>query len=140
MDKLGDVIYYLADKLGRIESRTKLVKLLFLIDTESKKEINKTLTGINYIYHFYGPYSEDIIHKAIEMDGEEVREVYNPILERYEYHKGEKERDLSFDEKELEILENVLEKYGTKSTQEIKNIVYSTDEVKGKRPGEIILT
>jgi len=85
-DKLRDVILYFLNRLGVIESRTKLVKLLYLADVEAKKKLDRTITGLNYIYHFYGPYAPEIIEKVLEMNGEEIREIYNPLYDRYEYY------------------------------------------------------
>jgi len=137
-DKLRDVIYYFADKLNIIESRTKLVKLLYLADVKAKEKLGRTITGLRYIYHFYGPYAPEIIEKALEMDGEEIREIYNPFFDRYEYHRGEKEREVNLDPGEIEILNEVIEKYGRKSTNDVKEAAYNTEQMKRANPGEII--
>jgi len=137
-DKLRDVIYYLISKLGIIESRTKLVKLIYLTDVEAKKELGKTISGLTYVYHFYGPYAPEIIEKALEMDGEEIREVYNPFFDRYEYIKGEKEREIELSKEEVEVLDKIIEKYGKLGTNDVKEIAYKTEQMMQTKPGEII--
>ena len=137
-DKLRDVIYYLTSRLGVIESRTKLVKLLYLSDVEAKERLGRTITGLRYIYHFYGPYAPEIIEKALEMDGEEIREVYNPLFDRYEYYAVKEEIDVGLDPDEIEVLNEVIKKYGRMSTSEIKEVAYNTEQMKKVEPGEII--
>lgn len=137
-DKLRDVIYYLTSKLGVIESRTKLVKLLYLADVEAKEKLKRTITGLKYIYHFYGPYAPEIIEKAHEMDGEEIREVYNPLFDRYEYYAVKKEREVDLDRDEIEVLNEVIKKYGRMNTSEIKEIAYDTRPMLKAEPGDII--
>lgn len=137
-DKLRDVIFYLISKLGVIESRTKLVKLLYLADVEAKEKLDRTITGLTYIYHFYGPYAPEIIEKALEMDGEEIREVYNPLFDRYEYYAVKEEADVDLNPDEIKILNEVIKKYGRMNTNEIKEVAYNTKQMKRVEPGEII--
>ena len=138
-DKLADAIYYLVNKLS-IESRTKLIKLLYLADSLAKKKLGKTITGVKYVYHYYGPYSHDIILKAIDMSTNgEIIEVFDPVKNRYIYRKGVKSRNLELNPKEVEILDEIIENFGKLSIQEIKNRAYDTDEMKRSKPGDIVL-
>jgi len=142
-DKLRDVIYYLISKLGVVESRTKLIKLIYLADVEAKKKLGKTITGLTYVYHFYGPYTHEIVEKVLEMDGEEIREVYNPFLDRYEYYAlgGEVDDNVNvgLDQNEIEVLDEVIEKYGKMSTSEIKEEAYNTEPMRKANPGDKII-
>ncbi len=137
-DKLRDVIYYFVRKLGVIESRIKLVKLLYLADVEAKEKLGRTITGLKYIYHFYGAYAPEIIEKALEMDGEEIREVYNPIFDRYEYYPVKEEIKVNLGPDEIEVLDEVIRKYGRLNTGEIKEVAYNTKPMLNAEPGEII--
>ncbi len=140
IDKLADAIYYLVDKLGRIDSRTKLVKLLYLADNLAKKRLGNTITGIKYIYHFYGPYCHDIIFKTVEMSSNgEIVEEYDPFYDKYWYYKGNVNRQIKLSNDEIKILDEIIEKYGKLKLDEILKIVYSTDEMKKAKPGEIVL-
>ena len=139
-DKLADAIYYLVDKLSIIESRTKLIKLLYLADRSAKERLGRTITGVKYVYHYYGPYSHDIILKAIDMSANgEITEVFDPVKNRYIYCKGVKSRNLEFSSKELEILDEIIENFGKLNTREIKNKVYETEEMKRSKPGDTVL-
>jgi len=139
-DKLGDAIYYLVSKVGCIESRTKLVKLLYLADNLAKDKIGRTITGIRYVYHFYGPYSHDIIFKAVEMDSRgEIVEDYDPFYDRYIYYKGNVERRIELSDDEIKILDVVIEKYGKLRLDDILKEAYNTERMKRAKPGDIIL-
>ena len=137
-NKLRDVIYYLVNKLRFIESRTKLVKLIYLADVRAKNKIGRTITGLTYVYHFYGPYAPQIIETALEMDGEEIKEIYNPYFDRYEYIKGEQDKEIKLTEEEIKVLDEIIEEYGKLSTNDIKERAYQTEPMKKAKPGEII--
>lgn len=137
-DKLRDVIYYLIDKLGFIESRTKLVKLIYLADVEAKNELGRTITGLTYVYHFYGPYAPEIIETALEMDGEGIKEVYNPYFDRYEYIKEGQDIEIGLTKEEIKVLDKIIEEYGRLRTNDIKEKAYQTEPMKRAEPGKII--
>jgi len=137
-DKLRDVIYYLINKLGSIESRTKLVKLIYLADVEAKEKFGRTITGLTYIYHFYGPYAPEIIETALEMDGDEIKEIYNPFFDRYEYIIGERGKEVGLSHEEIKVLDRIIKKYGKLGTNDIKEMAYNTDQMRSAKPGEII--
>lgn len=43
---------------GGNATKTKLLKLLYLADLEHFRDVGKTLTGFNWIFHFYGPWTD----------------------------------------------------------------------------------
>lgn len=45
--------------------RTKLVKMLYLLDCEYYRYVGRTLTGADWIFHHYGPYARDLV-EAVE--------------------------------------------------------------------------
>jgi hypothetical protein len=44
---------------GGFATKTKLLKLLYLADIESFRDSHNTLTGFDWIYHLYGPWSRE---------------------------------------------------------------------------------
>jgi hypothetical protein len=50
--------------------KTKLVKLLYLIDVEYQRRFSRKLTGLDWVFYHYGPYSPaiDEILKQIDLD------------------------------------------------------------------------
>jgi hypothetical protein len=61
-------------------TRTKLVKLLYLLDVRAWETIGRTLTGVEWIWHHYGPYSPTVVEvcKRMSSTGElEAEETSN---------------------------------------------------------------
>ncbi len=53
-------------------NRTKLVKLLYLIDVERVRGRGRPLTGLRWIFFHYGPYAYELIDTLTEMEGREL--------------------------------------------------------------------
>lgn len=73
MDNLSDLLAYIITKLVDMDcafGKTKLVKLLYLIDVETYKVKSRTFSGINWIFYHYGPYAFEIDEalKQLEID------------------------------------------------------------------------
>jgi len=48
-------------------TKTKLMKLVFLVDYEYYRRYKRTLTGATYVKYFYGPFSKEIAEILDEM-------------------------------------------------------------------------
>jgi uncharacterized protein YwgA len=67
IEKISEIIAFVISIFnGEIDSKTKLVKLLYLIDVVFARKYKKTFSGISYKSYYYGPYSEDI-EKALKL-------------------------------------------------------------------------
>lgn len=53
-------------------NRTKLVKLLYLIDVERVRSRREPLTGLDWTFFHYGPYALELIDTLEEMEGNEL--------------------------------------------------------------------
>jgi hypothetical protein len=53
-------------------NRTKLVKLLYLIDVERVRSRREPLTGLEWVFFHYGPYAFELIDALQAMEGAEV--------------------------------------------------------------------
>jgi|Deesub1362A_J573_1020465.scaffolds.fasta_scaffold01370_22 uncharacterized phage-associated protein len=146
--KLQMVIYYLVKKLGPNLTRTKLVKLLFLIDYIAKKGkkygIGRSITGTKYYYYHYGPFSREIIDTLREMQGYEIVEtdIGRPeeFSSYYIYMEGYRPRiKIDFPPEEQKIIDLVCDKYGYYSLNDLLEIVYSLEEMKKAKPLDIVL-
>jgi hypothetical protein len=61
IERIGEIIAYVLQLAGgEIFSKTKLVKLLYLLDVMKSREQQGCFTGISFKSYYYGPYSEDI--------------------------------------------------------------------------------
>ena len=137
--KTQEVILYLMHMLGgHVESRMKLIKLLYFIDKEAKEKLSSKITGATYIYHYYGQYSKEIIHAIQELkDNGKITEIYVPDPGRFEYLLAEKRTKFKLSDREKAIINKVLKEYGDKDSLELKKIAY--EDLKNKRPGEVVL-
>jgi hypothetical protein len=50
-------------------NRTKLVKLLYLIDVECVRARRETVTGLDWVFYHYGPYAFELIDTLEAMEG-----------------------------------------------------------------------
>jgi hypothetical protein len=53
-------------------NRTKLVKLLYLIDVERVRGHREPLTGLDWVFYHYGPYAFELIDTLEEMEGSDL--------------------------------------------------------------------
>lgn len=139
--KLDAILYQIIKSLPHRLNRTKIVKLCFIIDLVNKEIHGKTITGINYKYLLYGPYSDEIINSIRVMDGFEIIERENGDGS-YSYFQGNKplfDPSDILNEKELEITNKVIEKFGPQSLKSILDYVYNLDTMKKHNQLEIVL-
>ena len=67
---LRDLIAHVISELGELDAsfgKTKLVKLLYLIDVEDYRRFGRSLSGLEWVYYHYGPYAFDIDGALSEM-------------------------------------------------------------------------
>ena len=58
-----DLVSYVVQRVQEREgelSKTKLVKLLYLIDVEHYRRFRKTLTDLTWYFYHYGPYAFEL--------------------------------------------------------------------------------
>lgn len=136
------LIFTIVETAGSM-SYFKLTKLLYLIDLFALRELGKTLTGEIYLRQKDGPWPP-VLQKSIESMGE--REI-NAFFRRGKpfVEKGPSPRiNIDCAEKELSIIDNVLDRYGQLSDGEIKTSVYMTEPMrhilrKEKEEGRMLL-
>lgn len=139
--KLDAVIFCIVNSLADHLNRTKIVKMCFLIDLKYKKKYGRTITGIDYKYLLYGPYSDEIINSIQFMNGFEICETEN-FDGSYSYSKGENPllnpNDLLSDT-ELEVISEVIDEFGYESLKSLLKYVYNLDTMKKHQKLEIVL-
>lgn len=117
---------------GEIESRMRLIKLSFLVDYEHFKQFGKQLSNYDWIYHYYGPYSFELmkqLHRLSEA---------GPIIEGYDDLAGIYYYKLVTDINPEPFVESVVKKYSKFSAGELKEICYKILDEYGVKPGEKI--
>ncbi len=119
--------------------RTKLVKLLYLIDLESYCRRGVTLTGASWIRQKKGPLPSALYRVTEELEGKEIR-----IEERLKGRFTEKTHvigpttryDLTFVDPERSIVDDVLETYGRMPLDAILRVVYETPPMRAALAAE----
>ena len=117
LDKIGNAVIYLADNLPQL-SKTKLLKLLYIMDEISIKKSGIPLLNLKYKVWKFGPVSEELF---IDLSSEPT------LLEKYiniESYNGYinakvKFNDDEFSDNDLELMNFVIEKYWNKSAKEL---------------------
>jgi hypothetical protein len=71
---------------GGFATKTKLIKLLYLIDVESVRDVGETLTSLDWIFHLYGPWTTEYDALLLEMEQEGLVQLRS----------GHDERDATF--------------------------------------------
>ena len=148
---LDKILLYILYKLRKIRptiGRTRVVKLLYLSDLISSARTGKKITNIKYQYYFYGPYSNDIIEELDML-------VDKKIIKDYTFHTNsgiahdyrlndemeEKVKDdvQKVDERQREIIDEVIKKYDGMRLDKLLDLVYSTKPMKEHAPGDALL-
>ncbi len=99
-DKAKAVILTVLNEMGASVQRTLLVKLVYLADNTHFEHFGSTITGLNYMWDYYGP---NAISNAIVVEADEVVQEDFACLkvgtsiygsDNYLYTAGPKESDL----------------------------------------------
>jgi len=115
--KIGNAVIYLADRIPEL-SKTKLLKLLYILDEISIKKSGIPILNLKYKVWKFGPVSEELfidlssestlLEKYISRDGEG-----NYITPKMDFNQDE------FSENDIDLLNFVIEKYGNKTAKEL---------------------
>lgn len=116
---------------GNELSKARLTKLIYLMDWESCKENGHQLTNINWFFHNYGPYVDDVVNEAYKSDYLNVGGELNFYGERKEviYLDGENNVDPNLDNYQISIANKVLNDTRHMFWNEFIAYVYSTPPV-----------
>jgi uncharacterized phage-associated protein len=119
IDKIGNLIIYITEKLGPI-NKTKLLKLIYILEEESILKGGYQFTDLNYIYMPLGPVCT-IIKNQID---KQKSPLTNYIKIEKQKHNTIISPLKSFDNSEfsdfdIEILNDVLSIYGSKNANEL---------------------
>ncbi len=119
IDKIGNAIIYIAQKIGEL-SKTKILKLLYILDELSIKKSGIPFFNLKYKVWKFGPVSEEIF---IDLSSditllkgyvERTADIVKPIAEF---------NDDEFSDNDIELLDFVISEFGDKSA---KDLVYYT--------------
>lgn len=143
MEKYTQVILYLLNRLGKIEGKKKLYKLLYYVDFDSFEKYDTSITGDEYKALPMGPVgrnAEEVIRgmdEANSITTEEVKQyahLDNPTV----IYKPKQEISFEFTENELDILNRVVRTYGHLNGSQLERLSHSEAPYNSVEIGQLI--
>jgi uncharacterized protein YwgA len=138
---LRELILYLITRYyratGKGIGRTKLMKLVFLVDYLHWKRFGKRLLDVNWVKYLYGPFSKAVLDILDELERD-------CIIGVVELDKGitlytALYNNVKLSEDVKKIAGEVIETFCKLGLEELLQHVYSLEEVRGRDLGEEIL-
>lgn len=119
LEKIGNTVVYLSEKIPQL-SKTKLLKLLYILDEISIKKSGIPFVNLKYKVWKFGPVSEELfidlssepkmLEKYIEKNSEDGVNFVRPIIDF---------NDDEFSDNDIELMNFVIEKFGDKSAKDL---------------------
>jgi len=140
--QLAQLLLYVVQKvseLGGYTTTIRLVKFLYLIDLEHQRRHGRTLTGLPWVYHLFGPYAFDIPRlgerAGIDLEEEEFKSKKGHVgkLLRTPYPQ-EFPPGLSFGAHSL--VDGILSVWADQETADILSYVYRSEPMARGRRGD----
>lgn len=117
LNKIGNSVVYLSERIPKL-SKTKLLKLLYILDEISIKKSGIPFLNLKYKVWKFGPVSEELF---IELSSEAT------LLDKYIVREGEENiikakadfNDDEFSDNDIDLMNFVIDKFGNKSAKEL---------------------
>lgn len=125
-EKIGNLMVYILKHQG-IVFHTQLIKLLYLIDETAVKDDGIPVTWLDYKAWQFGPVAPETYYIKYRQS------VFDSFVSLYENNIGENKLllfpkvdfdDSEFSDYEMDIIDNVLKEYGTKSPSQLVNVTH----------------
>ena len=138
LTRIEQIIAYFVRKCAAKKplGRTQLMKLVYLADHESRRYLGRPLSELEYYWHFFGPWDEQILKAVKDLEEQDlVREeriVYPTGQRGYEYKPGiGNEVTVTLAPIEIEILKYVCTTYADMNLSALlSDVVYETEPMK----------
>jgi len=123
---IGNLIVLLSDRCKPLY-HTKLLKLLYLIDEEATKRTGAPITWLSYNVWQFGPVAEDVYFSKIEGVNKfsEFIRFDHVSDEKYIIRSVVKFDDAEFSDLDMQIIEDVIGKYGSLNTKQLVEITHN---------------
>lgn len=115
LDKIGNTAIYLIDSIGSL-SKTKLLKLLYILDELSIKRSGLPFLNLQYKVWKFGPVSDEIF---VDLSSE------SKLLSRYICKEGDcyvavkPFVDDEFSDNDIALMDEVIKRFGRRSSREL---------------------
>ena len=127
---IGNLIIMLSEHCKPLY-HTKLLKLLYLIDEEATKRIGAPITWLSYNVWQFGPVAEDIYFSKMEGVNKFSEFVRFELVSdgKYIIRPINKFDDSDFSDLDLQIIEDVIKKYGHLNTKQLIELTHAKDSL-----------
>jgi len=127
IEKLGNSMIYMATKVPEL-SKTKLLKLIYLLEETSVKKNNLPFFGIPFEVWQAGPVAKDVF---IDLDSKPfIFEKFITISKNNDstYILAKSDfRDEEFSDNDMEVMDYVIKMYGSKTATQLVELLHSKD-------------
>ena len=137
--KLRNVLLYIVKNYpyGDDLTKTRITKLVYLIDWEYTKKYGKQMTEISWYFDHYGPYVSDVLDEADEDKTVSIQSTLSNFgttkyIVRPKYDKESIHYE-GLDVSEIEVINEVFDDTKMLSWNQFINYVYDTPPIKNSR-------
>jgi uncharacterized phage-associated protein len=146
MENIDSTIVAVLRELGRPVHRTKLVKLIYLIDELYYRHFGDTMTGLNYMWDDFGPNAigNAIVKKADRLALKGIvhidprPNVYGETSYLYSLEKGKEKLAEKLSEAEQYVIRDVVAQYRNYGVRDIVKISKQTESFKNAEQYSLI--
>lgn len=136
--RLDDALFFLVHQAPGSLGITQVMKLLFLADVEHVRLYGEPMTGIDWTWHNYGPFSPAVYH-AVEALDEQGRLHAELVIDgRHSVRSGaspEAAAEPVLPPQAERALTRVLHRYGSLPLAALKRAAYETETMRQSAPG-----
>lgn len=120
IDRIGNLLVCITNKLGGNTPKTKLLKLIYIIEEEAIKKGGSQFTELNYLYMPMGPVAT-FINTQIDKKKKPIISFINVRKECSSILISPKKAfdDSEFSDFDIELIDNVLSVYGNMNGKEL---------------------
>lgn len=135
-NKLRSVMRYIVKNYPYPDdlTKTRITKLVYLIDWENVKEYGSQITNIEWFFDHYGPYVSDVLDEADEDKAVSINStISNFGTVKYIIKPKRDKEELLYDDltdNDKDIIDRVIDKTKSFYWNEFINYVYSTEPIK----------
>lgn len=135
-NKLRSIVRYIVKNYPYPDelTKTRITKLVYLIDWENIKKNNKQITDINWYFDHYGPYVSDVLDEADKDDCIRIESTTSNFgTIKYIVRPKNDKNELIYNnltDDEISIIEKVIQDTKSFSWNKFIDYVYSTEPIK----------
>lgn len=114
IDKIGNTIIYLQEKIGDSISKTKAIKLLYFLEEFSVKKYGRPFLGLEWEVWHLGPVSEDLYAEINEpyMLNEHIKHSHINGLDGCFIEPRHEFVDDEFSDSDIQLMDTLIENFG----------------------------